>query len=96
MPKVMKNADWMRTVENVRKSDGIWFDDIVSHSGTIPLSVPVAGRYHVILVKIDDTPQLVVPKKPCIRDFIGYGKRFNPNIGTTAEIMKELREGEEP
>lgn len=35
----------------------------------------------------------VMPKKPCIRDFIGYGKRFNPNIGTTAEIMKELREG---
>ena len=65
---VMKNADWMRTVENVRKSDGIW----------------------------DDTPQVVMPKKPCIRDFIGYGKRFNPNIGTTAEIMKELREGEEP
>ena len=27
MPMVMKNADWMRTVENVRKSDGIWFDD---------------------------------------------------------------------
>ena len=38
----------------------------------------------------------VMPRKPCVRDFIGYGKRFNPNIGTTAEIMKELREGEEP
>ena len=59
MPMVMKNADWMRTVE-------------------------------------DDTPQVVMPKKPCIRDFIGYGKRFNRNIGTTAEIMKELREGEVP
>ena len=37
-----------------------------------------------------------MPRKPCVRDFIGYGKRFNPNIGTTAEIMKELHEGEEP
>ena len=96
MPMVMKDADWMRTVENVRNSDGVWFDDVMSHSGTIPLSVPAAGRYQVILVKIDDTPQVAAPKKPCIRDFIGYGKRFNPKMGTTAEIMKELREGEEP
>lgn len=62
----------------------------------MPMVMKNAGWMQTVLVKIDDTPQVVVPKKPCIRDFIGYGKRFNPNIGTTAEIMKELREGEEP
>ena len=62
----------------------------------MPMVMKNADWMRTVLVKIDDTPQVVMPKKPCIRDFIGYGKRFNPNIGTTAEIMKELREGEEP
>ena len=96
MPMVMKNADWMRTVENVRRAEGVWFDNVISHSGTVPLSVPESGNYQVILVKIRDAPRTVDLKKPCIRDFIGYGKRFNPNMGTTAEVMRELREGEEP
>ena len=62
----------------------------------MPMVMKNADWMRTVLVKIGDTPQVVMPKKPCIRDFIGYGKRFNPNIGTTAEIMKELREGEEP
>ncbi|MBP5227609.1 MAG: hypothetical protein J6336_09510 [Kiritimatiellae bacterium] len=33
-------------------------------------------------------------KKPCIRDFVGYGARFH-TLRSTADWMKELREGEE-
>ena len=34
-------------------------------------------------------------KKPCIRDFIGYGRRFHPEYRSTEDVMRELREGEE-
>jgi hypothetical protein len=34
-------------------------------------------------------------KKPCIRDFIGYGRRFHPEYRSTEDVMCELREGEE-
>ena len=34
-------------------------------------------------------------KKPCISDFIGYGRRFHPEYRSTEDVMRELREGEE-
>ena len=34
-------------------------------------------------------------KKPCIWDFIGYGRRFHPEYRSTEEVMRELREGED-
>ena len=34
-------------------------------------------------------------KKPCINDFIGYGRRFHPEYRSTEDVMRELREGEE-
>jgi len=95
MPMVMKNADWMRAVANASRADGVWFQDVSSHSGTIPLEVPEAGHYQVILMKMGNTAEIVEPKKPRISDIIGYGRKFNPEYRSTAEVMKELREGEE-
>lgn len=34
-------------------------------------------------------------KKPCVRDFIGYGRRFHPEYRSTEDVMRELREGED-
>ena len=95
MPMLMKSSDWMRTVANATQTDGVWFQDVSSHSGTIPLEVPEAGNYRIVLLKMRNTAEVVEPKKPCVRDFIGYGRKFNPEYRSTAEIMKELREGEE-
>ena len=80
---------------NAAHADGVWFQDVVSLSGTIPLDVPEAGQYRAVLLKIGTTAEIAAPKKPNVRDFIGYGRRFNPEYRSTAEIMKELREGEE-
>ena len=95
MPIMMKNDDWMRTVAKAAHADGVWFQDVVSQSGTIPLDVPEAGQYRVVLLKMGSPAGTVAPKKPNVRDFIGYGRKFNPEYRSTAEIMKELREGEE-
>ena len=34
-------------------------------------------------------------KRPNVADYIGYCQKFNHETRSTAEIMKELREGEE-
>lgn len=36
-----------------------------------------------------------MPKRKSAHDFIGYCRKFNPEYRSTAEIMRELREGEE-
>jgi len=95
MPMVMKDSDWVRTVANATHADGVWFQDVVSDSGVIPLDVPETGRYRVVLLKMGSPKETVAANKPNVRDFIGYGRRFNPEYRSTAEIMKELREGEE-
>lgn len=96
MPIPMKTADWMRTVANASDADGIWFQDVVSCSGTVPLEVPESGQYRIVILKMRKSAEAVEPPKPNVRDFIGYGRKFNPEYRSTAEIMKELREGEEP
>ena len=106
MPMVMKNADWMRAIANASRTGGVWFQDVSSHSGTIPLEIPEEGDYQVILVKADaakkqESVEKRDPreeyfgcKRPNVADLIGYGARFHAPR-TTEEWMKELREGEE-
>ena len=48
----------------------------------------------MILVKIDAVPGSVAPRRKSAHDFIGYCRKFNHEYRSTAEIMKELREGE--
>ena len=93
MAMVMRNADWMQTIDNVRNSDRVWFENIATHSGSIPLDVPEAGYYQVLLIKIDSKPEISEVKRPDARKFLGYGERFH-KLRTTEDWMKELREGE--
>jgi len=41
------------------------------------------------------TKETAWPRRKAARDHIGYCRKNHPIHGTTAEIMKELREGEE-
>ena len=52
--------------------------------------------YQVVFVRVENKPTIEVAKRPSAVDLIGYGRKFNPQYRSTAEIMKELREGEEP
>ena len=95
MPKLMGKRDWIQTVANVGSAVRVWSENVMSHSGTVSLPVPEGGLYQVIFVKIDADPEAVKPKRKSAREFIGYCRKFNPEYRSTAEIMKELREGEE-
>lgn len=98
MTKLMEKRDWMQTVANVGTADGVWYDNISAEGGVVPLSVPESGTYQVILVKINASAATAQPlrrKKPNIRAFIGYSRKFHPEYRSTEEVMRELREGEE-
>ena len=53
------------------------------------------GEWEALQSEIDSPAEDVKPKRKSARDFIGYGRRFNPDSRSTAEVMAELREGEE-
>ena len=84
----------MRTVERVRNSEQVWFENIAAHSGSFPLNLPEAGDYQIFFIKINTENQVKKGARPDATKFLGYGKRFH-KLRTTEEWMKELREGEE-
>ena len=96
MPRLMEQKDWMQTVADVGSADGVWYENVSVDGGFFPLSMPESGMYRVILVKVGKGSSA---EKPCqtksARDYIGYCRRNYNGRRTTAEIMKELREGEE-
>ena len=96
MPMLMEKKDWMQTVANVSSAESVWYENISSDSDTVPLLLPGRGSYQVILVKIDrQQPLEVGPRRRSARELIGYGRKFDPVYRSTAEVMRELREGEE-
>lgn len=95
MPKLMEQTDWIQTIANARNADGIWCETVSADGDTIMLSVPKGGMYQVILVKMNDGDVAAPPRRKSARDYIGYSRRHRPEWHSTAEVMKELREGEE-
>ena len=93
MPRLMQNDEWIRTVDNVRNSGHVWIDTVAADSGAVSFTVPEAGGYQIIMVKLDSTEPRK-RKKPNVQAFLGYGAKFH-KLRTTEEWMKELREGEE-
>ena len=53
MPRLMEKKDWMQTMADVGSADDVWFENVVGDACTVSLSLPEAGRYRVILVKLD-------------------------------------------
>jgi len=95
MPRLMEKKDWARTVANVGSADRVWCENVVGQKGSLSFSIPENGMYQVILVKLDSPPKVEVAKRKSAHDLIGYCKRFNPEYRSTADIMRELREGED-
>lgn len=95
MPKLMEKKDWIQAVADVGAAESIWHENIVADGGSLSLSMPEKGMYHVILVKIDEEPSTDRPRRKSAREYIGYCRKNYPQGVSTAEIMKELREGEE-
>ena len=95
MPRLMEKNDWLQTVADVGAAEGIWYENVSADGGCIPLSMPESGMYRVILVKIGSGSRIEKPKRKSARDYIGYSKKYYQDRTSTAEIMQELREGEE-
>ena len=95
MPRLMEKKDWMQTVADVGSADGVWYENVSVDGGHFQLSVPDSGIYRVILVKVGNGPSAKRPHQiKSARDYIGYCRGNYNGRTTTAEIMKELREGE--
>ena len=95
MPRLMEKKDWMQAVADVGAADSVWYESITADGGLLPLSMPESGMYHVILVKVGNAVHAEKPRHKSAREFIGCCKKNYNGLRTTAEIMKELREGEE-
>ena len=95
MPRLMEKKDWMQTVADVGSADGVWYENVSVDAGHFQLSVPESGKYRVILVKVSSGGVPEKSRQRSARDYIGYCRGNYNGLTTTAEIMKELREGEE-
>ena len=95
MPRLMEKKDWMQTVADVGSAENVWYENVSADGGFFPLSVPESGMYRVILVKIGKLDSTEKPRQKSARELIGYGRKFDPVYRSTAEVMRELREGEE-
>ena len=95
MPKLMEKKDWMQTVADVGSAEGVWYENVSVDGGYFQLSAPDSGEYRVILVKVGSSGVPEKPRQKSARELIGYGRKFDPVYRSTAEVMRELREGEE-
>ena len=95
MPRLMEKKDWIQTVADVGAADSVWYESVTVDGGMLPLAMPESGMYHVILVKVGNAARDEKPRRRSAREFIGCCKNNYNGLRTTAEIMKELREGEE-
>ena len=94
MPKLMEKEDWMQTMADVGSAENVWYENVSAEGGFFPLSMPESGMYRVILVKVGNGSSTVRPRHKSAHDYIGYCRKNYNGHCTTAEIMKELREGE--
>ena len=94
MPRLMEMKDWMQTVADVESAENIWYENVSAKSGVFPISMPESGMYRVILVKVGKESSAKPHSPNSARDYIGCCRGNFNGRATTAEIMKELREGE--
>ncbi len=56
MPRLMEKKDWLQTMADVGSANDVWFENVVGDACTVSLSLPEAGRYREIFVKLDGVP----------------------------------------
>ena len=54
MPRLMGKQDWMQTVADMGTDESVWYENIVGDALDVPFSLPEAGRYRAIFVKLAD------------------------------------------
>ena len=94
MPRLMETKDWLQTVAEVESAESVWYENISVKGGVFPLSMPESGMYRVILVKVGEESPVESPRPKSARDYIGCCRENFNGCTSTAEIMKELRDGE--
>ena len=95
MPRLMEREDWMQTVADVGSAENIWYENVSAKSGVFSILMPESGMYRVILVKVGKESSAKPHRSKSARDYIGCCRGNCNGLTSTAEIMKELREGEE-
>ena len=58
MPRLMEKKDWMQTVADVGSADSVWFENVVGDTRDVSFSLPGSGRYRVIFVKLEGSPNV--------------------------------------
>ena len=94
MPRLMQKKDWMQTIADVGAVENVWYEDVSAKSGAFTIPVPQSGVYRVILVKVGKESSAEMQKPKSAHDYIGCCRENFIGFTSTAEIMKELREGE--
>ena len=85
----------MQMAVSLGRAEKVWSEQLDTDTGDMVFSLPEGGIYQVVFVRVESNPKIGVAKRPSAVDLIGYGRKFNSNYRPTAEIMQELREGEE-
>ena len=105
MPRLLEKDDVMQTAVNLGRAEKVWSEQLVTGSGDMTFRLPEGGSYQVILLKVSSSSDQESPAKkdpreehfgcprPDYSKLIGYGAKFH-KPRSTAEWMKELREGE--
>ena len=57
MTKLMEKKDWLNALADVGAAESVWCDTVAGDPFDVSVSIPEAGRYRVILVKLDDLPK---------------------------------------
>ena len=106
MPRLLERDDVMQTAVNLGRAEKVWSEQLVTGPGDVTLRLPESGMYQVVLLKVNSSADHGQPVKrdpredhfgcprPDYSRLIGYGAKFH-KPRSTAEWMKELREGEE-
>ena len=58
MPRLMDKQDWKSVMSDVGAAENVWCENVVCDTRNASCSLPGAGRYRVIFVKLDDTGEI--------------------------------------
>ena len=58
MPRLMDKQDWKTVMSDVGSAENVWCENVVCDTRNASCSLPGAGRYRVIFVKLDDVGEI--------------------------------------
>ena len=58
MPRLMDKQDWKTVMSDVGAAESVWCENVVCDTRNASYSLPGAGRYRVIFVKLDDAGEI--------------------------------------